>query len=88
MHRQVAEVKKHYIDLGEEKNEKDRIDIFKMTGLTRAKALDFNKWKSQRDQTTNSTTTKNTGGKDKKKEDKDLDSAAGGAGGTPPKTME
>jgi hypothetical protein len=76
VHRQIAEVKKHYIDLGEDKKESDRIDVFKMTGVARAKALDFAKWKSQRDQTTaGSTTTKNTGDKKDKKE---VNSAAGG----------
>lgn len=86
VHRQLAEVRKHYIDLGEDKNEKDRIDVFKMSGVARAKALDFAKWKSQRDQTTNSQTTKKSDPKDKKKDEKDVNSAAGG--GTPSKTME
>jgi len=86
VHRQLAEVRKHYYDLGEDKNEKDRIEIFKMNGLVRAKALDFAKWKSQRDQTTNSQTTKKSDAKDKKKDEKDVNSAAGG--GTPSKTNE
>ena len=80
VHRQLADVRQHYVDLGEDKHEKDRIDIFRMKGAPRVKALDFAKWKTQRDATTNSQTTK-TDAKDKKMDDKDVNSAAGG--GTP-----
>ena len=79
VHRQLGEVRKHYFDKGEDKLGKDRIDIFKMTGIPRQKNLDFAKWKTQRDQTTNSQTTKKTDPKDKKKmEEKDVNSAIGG----------